>query len=109
MLSVVSGATIIQDLKTFFEDRGVVYQDTHRVEATAEHGKNFAPHSVQVTDASSLLRKITGASVIDKVPSWHHQAVRSVEGTALMVTAVKPWSARTSPFSSACSITPRWL
>ena len=92
MLSVVSGATMIQDLKTFFEDRGVVYQDTHRVEATAEHGKNFAPHSVQVTDASSLLRKITGASVIDKVPSWHHQAVRSVEGTALKVTAVTPTS-----------------
>ena len=92
MLSVVSGATMIQDLKTFFADRGVVYQDTHRVEATAEHGKNFAPHSVQVTDASSLLRKITGASVIDKVPSWHHQAVRSVEGTALKVTAVTPTS-----------------
>lgn len=88
MLGVVSGASMIQDLRMFFDELGLAYNDDHRVEPTDEHGRNFASHSVQVTDATSLLRKIAGTDSIARVPSWHHQAIRSVEGTALKVTAV---------------------
>ena len=90
MLGVVSGASIIQDLRTYFEGMGLEYHDEHRVEPAAGHGRNFAPHSVQIIDPSSLLRQIVGADVVEKVPSWHHQAIRSVEGTALQVTAIAP-------------------
>ena len=88
MLSVVSGAQMIQDLSTFFASHGLPYADEHRMEPTADHGRDFAVHDVTVTDQSSLLRQIVGPDIVSRVPSWHHQAVRSVEGTPLKVTAV---------------------
>ena len=88
MLSVVSGARMTQDLRTYFEERGLPYAGEHRVEAMADHGRDFAVHDVTITDPSSLLRQIVGSAMISKVPSWHHQAVRSVEGMPLKVTAV---------------------
>lgn len=90
MLGVVSGASMIQDLRTFFDELGLAYHDDHRVESTDEHGRNFASHSVHITDATSLIRQIAGTDSIARVPSWHHQAIRSVERTALKVTAVTP-------------------
>lgn len=90
MLGVVSGASMIQDLRTFFDELGLAYHDDHRVEPTDEHGRNFASHSVHITDATSLIRQIAGTDSIARVPSWHHQAIRNVEGTALKVTAVTP-------------------
>ena len=88
MLSVVSGAQMIQDLRNYFEERGLSLPDMHRIEATAEHGRDFGVHDVTVTDPSSLLRQIVGSETVRRVPSWHHQAVLSVEGTPLKVTAV---------------------
>ena len=88
MLSVVSGAQMIQDLRTYFEAQGLQYADEHRTEPTAEHGRDFAVHDVTVTDPKSLLRQIVGSETVSSVPSWHHQAVLSVEGTPLKVTAV---------------------
>ena len=75
MLCVASGAQMIQDLRTYFEERGLQYADEHRMEATADHGRDFAVHDVTITDPSSLLRQIVGSEKISKVPSWHHQAV----------------------------------
>lgn len=57
-------------------------------EPTADHGRDFAVHDITVTDPSSLLRQIVGSETVSRVPSWHHQAVLSVEGTPLKVTAV---------------------
>ena len=88
MLSVVSGARMTQDLRTYFEERGLPYAGEHRMEATADNGRDFAVHDVTITDPSSLLRQIVGSEMISKVPSWHHQAVLSVEGMPLKVTAV---------------------
>lgn len=88
MLCVASGAQMIQDLRTYFEERGLQYADEHRIEATAEHGRDFAVHDVNITAPSSLLRQIVGSAMVSKVPSWHHQAVLSVEGMTLKVTAV---------------------
>ena len=90
MLGVVSGASMIQDLRTYFEELELAYHDDHRVEPTDEHGRNFASHPVHITDTTSLIRQIAGTDSIARVPSWHHQAIRSVEGTALKVTAVTP-------------------
>ena len=90
MLAIVSGATMIQDLRTYYNNKGLPYNDEHRMEATADHGRNFAVHDVNVTDPSSLLRKIADTDVIGRVPSWHHQALLSIEGTPLKVTAVTP-------------------
>lgn len=39
------------------------------MEATADHGRDFAVHDVTVTDPSSLLRKIVGTETVSKVPS----------------------------------------
>lgn len=88
MLSVVSGAQMIQDLPTWFVAQGLPYGDVHRIEATAEHGRDFGVHDVTITDPKSLLRQIVGSETISRVPSWHHQAVLSVEGTPLKVTAM---------------------
>lgn len=88
MLCVISGTRIVQDLRTYFNTRGLPYAGEHRIDATADHGRDFAVHDVTVTDPSSLLRQIVGTETVSKVPSWHHQAVLSVEGTPLKVTAV---------------------
>lgn len=83
MLSVVSGATMIDDIPTYFASLGKDDKETHRdAEKTV-----FAAHDVDVTDDSSLLYKITKQTKLEKVPSWHHQGVLSVEGTPLSVTA----------------------
>lgn len=92
MLSVVSGAQMTQDLRTYFETQGLPYADEHRMEPTADHGRDFAVHDVTVTNSSSLLRQIVGTETVSRVPSWHHQAVLSVEGTPLRVTAVSKTS-----------------
>lgn len=92
MLSVVSGAQMTQDLRTYFEAQGLPYADEHRMEPTADHGRDFAVHDVTVTNSSSLLRQIVGTETVSRVPSWHHQAVLSVEGTPLRVTAVSKTS-----------------
>lgn len=88
MLSVVSGAQMVQDLHSYFEGKGLPYSNTHRMEPTADHGRDFAVHDVSVTDPSSLLQQIVGTQTVNRVPSWHHQAVLSVEGIPLKVTAV---------------------
>ena len=80
MLSVVSGGEMTQDIAKYFEQIGKEYHDEHRDPAK----KTFASHPVNVTK-DSLLYRITGKEVIDNVPSWHHQAVISVEGTPLDV------------------------
>ena len=84
MLSVVSGASMINDIPTYFESLGKEDGDTHR---DAEK-KVFAAHDVKITDKTSLLFKITNAETLHNVPSWHHQGVLSVSDTRLVVTAI---------------------
>ena len=82
MLSVVSGATMIPDIPTYFEERGVNEEETHR---DAEK-KEFASHDVSVLTEDSLLYRITKQKTLHKVPSWHHQGVLSVADTKLTLT-----------------------
>ena len=82
MLSIVSGAEIAQDIPAWFKEMGVEYKDEHRDPAN----KGFKAHHVDVDRENSLLYRVTGRTVLEKVPSWHHQAVSGVEGTRLTVT-----------------------
>lgn len=88
MLAVVSGGTIMQDIPTYFSDMNLEYNYEHRREkATPDEYRDYTPHSVVLNDKSSLLYQIYGKDTINGVPSWHHQAVESVDGTNLKVTA----------------------
>lgn len=83
MLSVVSGASMINDIPTYFASLEKEDGHTHR---DAEK-KTFAAHDVKITDKTSLLFKITNTDTLKNVPSWHHQGVLSVDDTRLVVTA----------------------
>lgn len=89
LLSVVSGAEMIQDIPDAFEGLGVVYSYDHRNEPeTPDAYQDFAFHDVMVVERDSLLYRLVGADVVRNAPSWHHQAVKSVAGTRLTVTGV---------------------
>jgi len=85
MLCTVSGGTVIQDIPTWFEEQGLDYDYEHRNEVTAGEYRDYAPHDVEVAEGS-ILWDIVGTAVLHDVPSWHHQAVGSVDGTELALT-----------------------
>ena len=87
MLAVVSGADMIQDLTLYMSQLGKEYAYEHRNEPEIPGAyRDFASHDVNVTVKDSLLFRLSGADLIKDVPSWHHQAVRSIDGTRLVVT-----------------------
>ena len=89
LLSVVSGAEMTQDIPNAFKDLGLAYSYDHRNEPEDSGAyRDFAFHDVSVTERDSLLYRVAGTDVIRNAPSWHHQAVKSVEGTRLAVTGV---------------------
>ena len=86
MLSVVSGGEVIQDIPAYFAENGVEYGYEHRNQkATPDSYRDYAAHDVQVAE-DSLLYGIVGTTTLTGCPSWHHQAVRSVDNTRLVVT-----------------------
>ena len=84
LLSVVSGAEMIQDIRQWYEGQGLEYISLHR----DPEKKDYVAHQVTVLSEDSLLYKITGMDTITGVPSWHHQAVENVDNTRLVVTAL---------------------
>ena len=89
MLSIVSGAEMIQDIPDYLESLGLKSQSEHRIEPESPGAyPGLAFHNVIVTDRDCLLFRAVGKQTIENVPSWHHQAVRSVEGTRLKVTGI---------------------
>ena len=86
MLSVISGAEVIQDVPTYFSGLSLDYHYEHRNEKTAPDAyRDYAAHEVQVA-ADSLLCSIVGTDCLTGCPSWHHQAVKNVDNTRLAVT-----------------------
>jgi putative glutamine amidotransferase len=83
MLSIVSGAEIVQDIPRWFAEEGAVYRYQHR----DRRKKGFQAHGIDIMKQDSLLFGIVGRGRIEGCPSWHHQAVRSVDATRLVVTA----------------------
>lgn len=88
LLAVVSGAPLIQDLGTYFHSLGKQDHYIHRSQRNRDGNRNYTPHDVVVTDRNSLLYSIVHCDTIRNVPSWHHQAVGDITGTALRVTAI---------------------
>ena len=83
MLSIVSGADMIQDIGTVIENNGGTYHDMHR----DPKKEDVVPHEVMLTDKESHLYDIYKTDVLKGAPSWHHQAVVNTEHTRLTVTA----------------------
>ena len=87
MLGVVSGAAMIQDLPVWFASQNLDYNYEHRREKSeGETYRDYTPHDVKLT-GDSHLAKMFGTTTLTAVPSWHHQAILSVDGTQLSVTA----------------------
>ena len=86
LLSVISGAEMMQDVPAYFAERGVEYGYEHRNQKlTPDSYRDYASHEVQVAEGS-ILYDIVGAQTLAGCPSWHHQAVKSVDNTRLAVT-----------------------
>ena len=86
MLSVVSGAEFIQDIPAYFAEQGVEYNYEHRnQELTPDAYRDYASHDVQVIPNSHLY-DIVGTDTLTGCPSWHHEAVKNVDNTRLVVT-----------------------
>jgi putative glutamine amidotransferase len=85
MLGVFSGATVMQDIPTYFAAQGLEYHYEHRNEKVGDNYRDYAPHDVTVASDSKLYA-ISSESLIKNVPSWHHQALLSVANTKLKVT-----------------------
>ena len=86
MLSVVSGAEMIQDIPAYFAEKGKEYNYQHRNQKAAPgSSRDYAPHDVSIVK-DSLLYEIAGAETLSGCPSWHHQAVLNVKNTRLKVT-----------------------
>lgn len=86
MLGVVSGATVIQDIPTYFKDKGMDYNYIHRNEKVGNGYRDYSPHDVVVEKGSMLYTMAGNNELLHNVPSWHHQALESVDGTQLSVT-----------------------
>ena len=88
LLGIVSGAPLIQDLGTYFDGMDIEYQYMHRAQRDSLGNRHYVAHDVAVTDSLSLFYGIAKTDTVRSVPSWHHQVVGNVEGTALKVTGV---------------------
>lgn len=85
MLSVISGAEMMQDVPAYFAENGLEYGYEHRNQkATPDSYRDYAPHDVEL-DQNSHIYDIVGEETLTGCPSWHHQAVKSVENTRLAV------------------------
>ena len=92
MLGVVSGATMIQDIPTWFAQQSLPYHDEHRREkAAGETYRDYAAHAVTLANGS-LLARYFSTTALSGCPSWHHQALLSTEGTPLRVTGTTTMS-----------------
>ena len=89
VIGVCSGAAMIQDIPTWLAGQGLKYDETHRSAKTVpEAARDFASHSVEITDKDSFLYDIVGDTLLEGAPSWHHQNILSVDGTELKVIGV---------------------
>lgn len=86
MMGIVSGVTFIQDIPTYYADKGADYNDLHRMPAGVPN-RTYAHHDVEIFPIPSHLYQIVGDTKLEKVSSWHHQAVESLTGTPLVQTA----------------------
>jgi len=86
MLSVVSGAEVIQDVPAYFAEQGTEYHYEHRNQKQSDDAyRDYAAHDVRVVP-NSRLYDMVHTDTLKGCPSWHHQAVKDVDNTRLTVT-----------------------
>ena len=86
MLGVVSGAEVIQDIPAYFAEQSKSYKFEHRNEkSTPNSYRDYASHEVKISK-DSLIYDIVGLEKLSGCPSWHHQAIKNVDNTRLVVT-----------------------
>ncbi len=86
MIAVYYGAPLIQDLSSFFSEKGVKYNNLHlSVNKTKE--EPYSAHSIYITNKDSLLYALFNETIVEGLPSVHHQAIKTLENTPLEVTA----------------------
>ena len=77
----------MQDIPNYYEEQGKTYNDEHRMPVGAPN-RTYARHDVDVFETGSeWLYDIVGSTELKNASSWHHQAVKDVEGTNLTVVA----------------------
>ena len=84
LLSILRGASIISHIPTYLRELGIEENELHR----DSERLGFVPHDVMVIDKDSLLYQSVKTLNIEKVPSWHHQGVRDIKNTDLVVTGI---------------------
>ena len=86
MLAVVSGAEIIQDIPAYFSEQGLKYNyELCNRQTDPDSYCDYASPDVQVVP-DSFLCDMSDSDALIGCPSWHHQAVKNVDGTRLRVT-----------------------
>lgn len=88
LYNVVSGGTMIQDLPTYYKEKGVAYQTEHQKIGELDGKKIYGNHPVYITDKSSMLYECWQKDIIDNPVSSHHQAVLAPNTAKAKVTAV---------------------
>lgn len=88
MLAVVSGASMIQDLDTYYKNLGIEYNNLHRSLRDSDGNRHYLTHDVAITNHASLLYNINLVDTIKNVPSWHHQVVGDIKGTNLIISGI---------------------
>lgn len=86
VMGIVSGVTFIQDLPTYYDEKGVHYDGLHRAPVKAAN-RDYVRHDVEIFPIHSHLHDIVGSDSLKNVSSWHHQAIGSLAGTDLIQTA----------------------
>lgn len=92
MLTVASGAPLIQDIGAYYASLGKEDHFIHRSNRDEEGKRHYTPHDVVIIEPQSMLHAITGADTIHNVPSWHHQAAGDLSGTNLIATAITAYN-----------------
>lgn len=87
VMGIVHGVTFIQDLPTYYAERGSDIGGLHRMLPDPEVERDYTHHDVEIFPIDSHLYDIVGDTKLERVSSWHHQAIGSLEGTDLIQTA----------------------
>lgn len=89
MLGVVAGASLIQDIPTYYAEQQIEYDYLHRYNKSNPAAvKDYVSHPATITQKNSLIYDIFKVDTLQGCPSWHHQAIGALDNTDAVATAV---------------------
>jgi len=86
MMGIVHGVDFLQDIPAYYKLLGARYSDQHRM-PPGTPDRTYARHDVELVGTDSHLYEIVQAPEVKNISSWHHQAIYSLDGTELKLTA----------------------